>query len=36
MRSQSLTTPAMFIVSAEVFPINRKTAIFRAAIKEGA
>eukprot|EP01018_Ginkgo_biloba_P013831 Gb_32083 [translate_table: standard] len=28
--SQSLTTPATFIVKAEVLPIRRKTARFRA------
>ncbi|GMN45155.1 hypothetical protein TIFTF001_014361 [Ficus carica] len=30
MRSQSLTTPATFIVRAEVFPTRRKTARLRA------
>lgn len=33
MRSQSLTTPAMFIVRAEVFPISRKTDMFSAAVQ---
>jgi hypothetical protein len=32
MSSQSLTTPAMFIVRADVFPISRKTAMFSAAV----
>jgi hypothetical protein len=30
MSNQSLTTPAMFIVSADVFPINKNTAMLRA------
>ena len=30
IRSQSLTTPAMFIVSADVFPISKNTAKFSA------
>ena len=30
MSIQSLTTPAMFMVSAEVLPINRNTAMLRA------
>ena len=30
MSIQSLMTPAMFMVSAEVFPISRKTACGRA------
>jgi hypothetical protein len=28
--NQSLTTPATFIVSADVFPINKYTAMFNA------
>jgi hypothetical protein len=34
MSSQSFTTPAMFIVNADVFPISRKTAMFSAAVTQ--
>ena len=31
MRSQSLRTPATFIVRAELLPMSKKTAMFKAA-----
>ena len=35
MSSQSLTTPAMFMVRALVLPMSRNTAMFRPATKVG-
>ncbi len=34
MSIQSLATPAMFMVNAEVFPISRNIAMFRAAARQ--